>query len=144
MWSPWSGGGLGQALAVTPRAGWTAPFLHRCDRESMVRARLQSVDASGVLTPFPEMPLALECAVMLSRFSRSYIERYRNHRFPHDLELRRGLIDFAPCDFVCSFSSPMTPDELQSYQDMRQLIEERNEFMASWGPVRGKGKPRRR
>ncbi|CAK9039782.1 unnamed protein product [Durusdinium trenchii] len=44
-----------EPLAVRLRAGWTAPFLHRCDSVSKVQAQILGVDGLGELTPFPEM-----------------------------------------------------------------------------------------
>ena len=37
---------------------------------------------------------------------------------------------FTPRDFVCSFSSPMLPDEMQSWRDMRELLRVQNELTA--------------
>ena len=44
-----------EMLAIQLRAGWTAPFLHRCDCVSKIRARILGVDGVGELSRFPEM-----------------------------------------------------------------------------------------
>lgn len=57
----------GKIWAVEPlavrqlRGGWKAPFLHRCDCQSQVRARVHGVDGrTGLLTPFPELRATMD------------------------------------------------------------------------------------
>eukprot|EP00438_Fugacium_kawagutii_P013770 Skav232247 [mRNA] locus=scaffold273:72143:79110:- [translate_table: standard] len=49
-----------EPLVVRLRGGWTAPFLHRCDCHTEVRARVHSIDGTGLLTPFPELRAAMD------------------------------------------------------------------------------------
>lgn len=96
----------GKIWAVEPlavrqlRGGWKAPFLHRCDCQSQVRARVHGVDGrTGLLTPFPEL------------------------RATMDFTPSEFVATVAQCRGEPAGVRRLVPGDLQLWQDMCQLLQ---------------------
>lgn len=88
-----------EPLAVRQRGGWKAPFLHRCDCQSQVRARVHGVDRTGLLTPFPEL------------------------RAMMDFTPSEFVATVAQCRGERAGVRRLVPGDLQLWQDMCQLLQ---------------------
>jgi len=97
-----------EPLAVSQvRGGWTAPFFHRCDGQSKVRARVLGINScTGVLTPFPELRAIMDFtpSELVGTCSVAYNGDGERHLVISDLQLWQDM-----CQLLQECEPPTTP-----------------------------------